>query len=90
MAEEILNLNELWSNTSKDIIIENIEQALSLRFPECVNFNDKIAKIMMCTDASLHTVYAWMNRSRENVKIPFLKLCALADELKIDVTEFLK
>ena len=40
---------------------------------------------MDISGAKKHTVYAWVNRSRENVKVPFLKLCEIAKALDVDV-----
>lgn len=89
MAEEILDLNELWNKTDKETIANNVDRVVTMRFPRYDN-TERIAWLMRMTNSGKHTIHAWFNRSRENVKIPLLKLCIIADELNIDVTEFLK
>ena len=50
----------------------------------------KVEKISEITGSKPDTVFAWFNRGRPNVKVPFLKLCKIADYLGSDVAEFFK
>lgn len=89
-AEKILKLNEQWERTDKVIIADNIEYYLSKTYPNCeTSFNAKWEKLMEITGCKKQTVYAWLNRSRDNVKVPLIKLCQIAAAMNIDVEKFL-
>lgn len=91
MANEYLKLTEVWEKASKEAIAENVRKFLEEKNPECQNsFNAIWQKLMDITGSKKHTVYAWLNKSRNDVKIPLLKLCMIADELDVDIFEFLK
>lgn len=89
-ARIFMDITELWENTPKSIMVDNIERLLgySATFRGHKD-NTRLKKLESITDSSTHTVNAWMNRSRENVKIPLLKLCKIADYLGIEVEELL-
>lgn len=90
LAQEVLSLLEKWSNTDKEIVIENIEVCLYAKYPECAaHWQEKINKIAEITDSKPNTVYAWFNRGRWDVKVPLLKLCAIAIDLDIDIYKLL-
>lgn len=90
VAEEYLRLTEVWNNTDKETIINNTIKHLCDKFPECKAFNERHRKLAELTQSNKHTAYAWLNLSRDNVKIPLLKLCMIAEALDVDVMEFLK
>lgn len=87
VATEILSINELWESTDKITIAENVEYFLCGKFPECATYNIKMEKLEEITGSRRDTIYAWINRSRGNVKVPFLKLCKIASELDVDIRE---
>lgn len=87
IATEILNINELWESADKITIAENVEYFLCEKFPECVTYNVKMEKLEEITGSRRNTIYAWINRSRGNVKVPLLKLCKIASELDVDIRE---
>lgn len=90
VAVEYMSLTNHWLNAEKETIVSNVERILCDRYPECEAMAELHKMLMFMTDSGKHTVYAWLNRSREDVKIPLLKLCMIADELHIDVMEFLR
>lgn len=91
VANEYLKLTKLWESAKKETILENVKKILEEKYPECQkSFNAILNKLIDITNSNKHTVYAWMNRSRNNVKVPLLKLCMIADALNVDVMEFLK
>lgn len=89
-ARIFMDITELWDNTPKGIMIDNIERFLgySTTFRGHKD-STRLRQLEDITDSSTHTVNAWMNRSRENVKIPLLKLCKIAEYLGIAVEELL-
>ncbi len=90
-ATKILKLNERWEDTDKVIIADNIEYYLSKTYLDCeTSFNAKWEKLMEITGCKKQAVYAWLNRSRDNVKVPLLKLCQIAAAMGIDVENFLE
>lgn len=89
-AAEVLQFNKDWENTSKITIADNVEKYLYMKYPECqTSFNVKMEKLIEITKSKHQTVYSWINRSRENVKFPLLKLCMLAVDLGVNVGNFL-
>lgn len=91
LARECLQLNELWSKTDKNIISNNIRKYIKDNIPECKDsFNALWNSLVEITGSTRYTAYAWLNRSRNNVKIPLLKLCMIADKFDVDIIEFFK
>ena len=90
IAAEYIALNEIWNNTSKETLISNVTKYLVNKFPECDTSIAQQKKIAEITDSKIHTVYAWINLSREQVKIPLLKLCVIADAIDIDIMKLLE
>lgn len=88
-AEDVLKLEEKWRETKKDVIVDNLEKYLIEKKPECEKFKAKIDFLMDITGDKEQTVYAWINRSRKNVKVPFLKLCKIASALGVEVNKLL-
>lgn len=90
IAAEVLALNELWDKTDKSVIADNVEKFLYAKHPECqTSFKAKMERLMEYSGSQKQTVYAWVNRSRGNVKVPFLKLCMIANALDVDIKELL-
>lgn len=87
IAKEVLKINDLWENTNKEIITENVGYFLCSKFPGCQTYKQKIEKLEEITGSKEDTVYAWLNRSRTNVKIPLLKLCKIAADLDVNIEE---
>ena len=91
LAARILSANKQWEQTSKATIAENVEQYLYAKFPECkTSYKVKMEKLQEISGSQKNTVYAWVNRSREDVKVPFLKLCRIAKALDMDIEDMLK
>ena len=82
-AKEILDLNKLWQDADSDTILDNVEQLLTAN--GCETFTDRWKKLVDITDSTKYAVYAWLNRGRKDVKIPFLKLCMISDTYKINI-----
>jgi len=87
IARKILELERLWQETDSNIIGETVE--LELFEKGYTTPNAQINKLMEITNSTKHAVYAWRNNSRGNVKIPFLKLCMIADKLNIDIEKII-
>ncbi len=86
-AKNILELNKLWNEADSNTIADNVEDVLvSCGYD---TFAGRMEKLVAITNSSKHAVYAWLNHGRTNVKIPFLKLCMIADALNIDITKLL-
>lgn len=91
LAARILSANKQWEQTSKATIAENVEQYLYVKFPECkTSYKVKMEKLQEISGSQKNTVYAWVNRSREDVKVPFIKLCKIAKALDVDIEDMLK
>lgn len=91
LAARILSANKQWEQTRKATIAENVEQYLYTKFPECkTSYKVKMEKLQEISGSQKNTVYAWVNRSREDVKVPFLKLCKIAKALDVDIEDMLK
>lgn len=86
-AKNVLELNELWNKLDSNTIADNVEAALEQ--DGWTSFGSKMEKLSEITNSSRHAVYAWLNHGRTNVKIPFLKLCMIADALNTDITKLL-
>lgn len=87
-ASRILELQQKWNVADKDTITDNIEKYLIRKYPACRNLEIKLEKLMEITGSKKETVYAWVNRGRQDVKIPFLKLCMVAEYLNVSMDLF--
>ena len=90
VAKEYIELTDAWNNTSKETMVNNVLNLLCERYPECNTFSGRNRKLEEITNSKKEAVYAWVNLSRSDVRIPLLKLCMIAVELNVDVMEFLK
>lgn len=91
LAKEYLKLNELWSNTDKNTISDNVKKYICRDMPEKKKtLKAVIENIIEITGVKGDTAYAWFNRSRINVKIPLIQLCKIADKMNIEVVNFFK
>lgn len=88
-AVEILKLYSLWEQTDKETIVDNIEKYLYEQHPECKTHKVKMEFLIDMSGSRKDTVYAWINRSRKTVKVPFLKLCRIAKALELDIQDML-
>lgn len=84
-----MELNKKWRETRGNVIADNVDTVL-LACTSAETFDDKMKWLVNTTNSSKHAVYAWFNRGREDVKIPFLKLCMIADALNISIGILLK
>ena len=91
IAAQILIYNDLWDKTDKSVIADNVEKYLFLKYPECSGvFDTKMNKLEEITGSKRQTIYAWLNRSRDRVKVPLMKLCTIANSLDVDIADLLK
>lgn len=89
ITNEFLSLTGKWEKASPKTIAGNTEKQLTQKYPECRVHSVMYNKLSDMTGSSKHTVYAWFNQSRGNVKIPLVKLCMIAENLRVDVQDFL-
>lgn len=90
-AAQVLQFNSQWENTNQSVIADNVEKYLYAKYPECKeSYNAKMDKLIDITKSKKDSIYSWLNRSRENVKVPLLKLCILAVALDVNVGDFLE
>lgn len=89
-AKTYIDITDMWENTDKSIVCDNIDRIFGdgdmLRRNRDATRIKVLSKI---TSSNAHSVSSWMNRSRENVKVPLLKLCEIADYLHIKVETLL-
>ena len=80
-------LNEMWDKTDSGVITENVVKLLA---EDGYNtFTERWKRLMDITGSTKHAVYAWLNRGRTDIKIPFLKLCLIADTYNIEVSKLI-
>lgn len=90
MARNYIELTDLWESTPKSVMADNIERYFGYSMMFRGHKDDtRIKELTSITGATNHAVSAWLNRSRENVKVPLYKLCKIADYLDIDVRQLL-
>ncbi|WP_295250417.1 hypothetical protein [Ruminococcus sp.] len=90
-AAQVLQFNSQWENTNQSVIADNVEKYLYAKYPECKeSYNVKMDKLIDITKSKKDSIYSWLNRSRENVKVPLLKLCMLAVAFDVNVNNFLE
>lgn len=87
-AKQVLEFKELWDKTNQAIISDSVEYFLFKKYIICDTSKSRIKKIVEITGSKQETVRSWLNKSRENVKFPLLKLCELSVALGVDVSEF--
>lgn len=90
IASEVLKYHALWEQISKATIADNIEKYLCVKYPQCnKSYKAKMEVLVEISGSKKDSVYSWLNRSRENVKVPFLKLCNIAQALDVDIQDLL-
>lgn len=90
VAAEIIKLFDEWDQIDKNTLADRVETVLYKKYPECeASWLNKIGHLSQMTGAKPDTVYAWFNRGRGNVKVPFLQLCRIALAMNLDVDTFL-
>lgn len=87
LAKEIIKAADYWQQADKETLTNNILKLLHNNGYD--TFTKKWKRLCEITDSGKQTVYAWLNGSRQNVKIPFLKLCMVASEYKVDLYDLL-
>ena len=86
-AREIVELESKWDKMDSVSLVDNVRSIM--HHGGCSKYNDYCQSMMDITDSSKHTVEAWMNNSRKNVKIPFLKVCKLLSHYDADIQKVL-
>lgn len=93
-AKECLQLHEMWENASKETIAANVNALFgysSTANPErhpASRFNRRTAILCALTNTKRYTVLGWFNKCRDEVKVPLLKLCVIADTFDVDIAVF--
>ena len=100
IAGEIIKYYDKWERLEKNDLVFWLKKYVSDAYPECKNLLEHgtsrgsstalIQRIMEMTGSKKDSVFSWLNMGRADVKIPFIKLCKLADALNIELDEFLK
>lgn len=86
-AKEILELENKWQQMDSRSLIDNVRSILYCH--NYVRYTDQYKVMMEITDSKKHTAEAWMNGGREDVKIPFLKLCKIVSYYGLDIDKVL-
>lgn len=90
LAKSYIELTDLWELTPKSVMADNIERYFGYSMMFRGHKDDtRIKELTSVTGATNHAVNAWLNRSRDNVKVPLYKLCKIADYLDVDVRQLL-
>lgn len=87
LAKKILEVSDCWQQADKEVLANNILELLHKDGYK--SFTEKWKRLCEITNSGKQTVYAWLNGSRQNVKIPFLKLCMVASEYKVDLYDLM-
>ena len=87
-AKNFLDYNDKWKQADSNAITDNVENVL--KDNGFVSLADRIDKLCAITDSANHAVYAWLNHGRENVKIPLLKLCKIAEYFHVELDELIR
>lgn len=93
-ARECLDLHALYESTPKEVIADNINRLFGYyddaRTTSRYNPTNKRTRVLCkITNTCRYTVLAWMNLSREDVKVPILKLCVIAEAFGVNITDLL-
>ena len=93
-AREYLELTELWENTSKDIVAKNIDLLFGYYDEDRISSpylptNRRTKILCEITNTCKYTVLGWMNRHREDVRIPLHKLCIIAEAFDVDIANLM-
>ena len=91
-AKDYLQLTAKREQTDKNLICDNLSRIFGFnerrgKAVDNVTLYDVVARLTDCTSSA---AFGWMNRSRKEQKIPFDKMCVLADALDIPVHLFLE
>lgn len=87
-ASEILYLSDKRDRTDSKVIAANLEIILSDNGYK--RRDEQIEILAEITESSSHTCHAWLNAGRRDVKIPFIKLCKIADRFNIDIEKIME
>ena len=93
-ARECLELHALYESTPKEVVASNINRIFGYydieRTTSRFNPGNKRTRVLCkITDTCRYTVLGWMNLSREDVRIPLLKLCVIAETFGVNITDLL-
>ena len=88
IATEILYLEKEWNEMDSMALTENVKALL--HHQGYTTYKERLNILMEITGLTKFAVAAWMNHSRTNVKIPFLKVCQIADHFQMDLYMILK
>ena len=89
IEKKIIKLHTMWENTSSETISQNINRILT-EDRKMARWADRMDYLAYITQVTKHAAYSWMNKGRKNVKVPFIKLCMIADKLNISIEELMK
>lgn len=88
VAKEYIELTEAWELANKADIVDNIDRIIGypVRGRKDAMRINQIAEI---TGVTRHTVVAWLNRSRTDVKPTLISLCRIADYYQVDIYDLM-
>lgn len=87
MEKAILDLEKKYAETDKQVIAANVKRLIQNQFPDR-NFSDVVSELTKTPKKN--TIYSWFNMSRDDAKIPFLKLCMIVASMDTTMEEMLK
>jgi len=86
-AKDIIEVYDKREQTDSRIISENIEKILVEH--GYTTRDEQIKWLAKTTESSIHACHSWLNASR-GIKIPFIKMCIVANVLDVDLEELLE
>lgn len=86
--KQVVETYRRWENADQAVIATNIVSKLNDMGEN--TYELRVDALMKCTNTNRDAVCAWLNTSRENVKVPFIKLCMIADYMKVDIIKLME
>jgi len=89
IEKKIIQLHQKWDDTPSFVIANNIDRIL-IEDRKIARWKDRMEYLAYLTSSTKHAAYSWMNNGRAKIKIPFIKLCVLADKLNMSVEKLME
>lgn len=86
-TKRVLELYKLWGQTEGAALASHVDKVLSQN--GMTTFNQKMEKLAEITGEDKRDVYTWIVDGKQNVKIPLIQLCMVANFFEMSVKEFL-
>lgn len=88
IANDILMAEKMWNEIDSSALKENVKTLLGSKGYE--TYKSRLYILSEITGSSAYATEAWLNNSRKNVKIPFIKVCQIADYFQVDLYTLLE